>query len=97
MLEVKEQTQTTDQTLKMPELLKLFNSVIVHIKLVLFFIRIIAVGYEARACGVTRNMRGDDAKQKCPSITLVHVPEVRGKADLTKYEHVFLDEFVIPF
>ncbi|ESO84458.1 hypothetical protein LOTGIDRAFT_222102 [Lottia gigantea] len=46
---------------------------------------IIAVGYEARACGVTRSMRGDDAKEKCPSIHLVHVPEVRGKADLTKY------------
>ncbi|KAK6183376.1 hypothetical protein SNE40_010871 [Patella caerulea] len=46
---------------------------------------IIAVGYEARACGVTRNMRGDDAKGKCPEINLVHVPEVRGKADLTKY------------
>ncbi|KAL3875127.1 hypothetical protein ACJMK2_038059 [Sinanodonta woodiana] len=46
---------------------------------------IIAVGYEARACGVTRNMRGDDAKAKCPSIQLVRVPEVRGKADLTKY------------
>ncbi|KAK3593446.1 hypothetical protein CHS0354_020211 [Potamilus streckersoni] len=46
---------------------------------------IIAVGYEARACGVMRNMRGDDAKAKCPSIQLVRVPEVRGKADLTKY------------
>ncbi|XP_050406502.1 DNA polymerase eta isoform X1 [Patella vulgata] len=46
---------------------------------------IIAVGYEARACGVTRNMRGDDAKAKCPEINLVRVPVVRGKADLTKY------------
>ena len=46
--------------------------------------RIIAVSYEARASGVTRQMRGDDAKQKCPSIQLVYVPEVRGKADLTK-------------
>lgn len=46
---------------------------------------IIAVSYEARDKGVTRNMRGDDAKQKCPNIQLVRVPLVRGKADLTKY------------
>ncbi|CAH1791744.1 unnamed protein product [Owenia fusiformis] len=46
---------------------------------------IIAVGYEARACGVTRQMRGDEAKEKCPAIELVRVPEVRGKADLTRY------------
>ena len=46
---------------------------------------IIAVNYEARAFGVTRQMRGDDAKEKCPDIVLVRVPEVRGKADLTKY------------
>ncbi|XP_077991128.1 DNA polymerase eta-like [Glandiceps talaboti] len=46
---------------------------------------IIAVGYEARAHGVTRNMRGDDAKEKCPDIMLVRVPENRGKADLTRY------------
>lgn len=46
---------------------------------------IIAVGYEARAFGVTRNMWGDEAKKKCPDVQLVRVPEVRGKADLTKY------------
>ncbi|XP_035685289.1 DNA polymerase eta-like [Branchiostoma floridae] len=46
---------------------------------------IIAVGYEARAKGVTRQMRGDEAKKKCPEITLVRVPESRGKADLTRY------------
>jgi len=46
---------------------------------------IIAVNYEARNFGVTRNMRGDEARKKCPNIVLVHVPEVRGKADLTKY------------
>ena len=46
--------------------------------------RIIAVGYEARAKGVTRQMRGNDAKAKCPEIILVRVPEVRGKADLTR-------------
>lgn len=42
------------------------------------------MGYEARACGVTRQMRGDDAKEKCPEIHLARVPEVRGKADLTR-------------
>ncbi|XP_018578223.1 N-acetyltransferase eso1 [Anoplophora glabripennis] len=46
---------------------------------------IIAVNYPAREKGVTRHMRGNDAKQKCPEIVLVRVPEVRGKADLTKY------------
>lgn len=46
--------------------------------------RIIAVSYEARDFGVTRQMRGDDAKEKCPDIQLVRVPLVRGKADLTK-------------
>ena len=46
---------------------------------------IIAVNYEARSFGVTRQMRGDDAKQRCSDILLVKVPEVRGKADLTKY------------
>ncbi len=45
---------------------------------------IIAVSYEARARGVTRQMRGDDARAVCPEIRLVPVPEVRGKADLTK-------------
>lgn len=46
---------------------------------------IIAVSYEARDFGVTRSMRGDDAKEKCPDITLVRVPEARGKANLTHY------------
>ena len=30
-------------------------------------------------------MRGDEAKAKCPEIVLVHVPESRGKADLTLF------------
>lgn len=46
---------------------------------------IIAVNYEARARGVTRHMRGEEAKAHCPEIELVSVPNVRGKADLTKY------------
>lgn len=49
-----------------------------------FFCSIIAVNYPARARGVTRHMRGDEAKKKCPEIELVKVPCVRGKADLTK-------------
>ncbi|XP_060077107.1 DNA polymerase eta-like [Ylistrum balloti] len=46
---------------------------------------LIAVGYEARAFGVTRQMMGDDARKKCPDLHLFRVPELRGKADLTKY------------
>ncbi|KAJ0180282.1 hypothetical protein K1T71_003686 [Dendrolimus kikuchii] len=46
---------------------------------------IIAVNYEARAMGVTRGMRGDEAKEKCPEIQLPSVPCQRGKADITKY------------
>ena len=30
-------------------------------------------------------MRGDEAKEKCPDILLPRVPELRGKADLTRY------------
>ncbi|XP_059065820.1 DNA polymerase eta isoform X2 [Cryptomeria japonica] len=46
---------------------------------------LIAVGYEARAFGVKRSMRGDEAKKACPDIQLVQVPVARGKADLTLY------------
>ncbi|XP_023026507.1 DNA polymerase eta [Leptinotarsa decemlineata] len=46
---------------------------------------IIAVNYPARGMGVTRHMRGNEAKEKCPEIVLARVPQVRGKADLTKY------------
>ncbi|XP_045464466.1 DNApol-eta isoform X2 [Harmonia axyridis] len=46
---------------------------------------IIAVNYLAREKGVTRQMRGDEAKERCPNIELPRVPQVRGKADLTKY------------
>lgn len=47
--------------------------------------RIIAVNYEAKAQGVKRGMMGDDARMKCPSVHLFRVPELRGKADLTRY------------
>ncbi|XP_045491464.1 DNApol-eta [Colias croceus] len=46
---------------------------------------IIAVNYVARAMGVSRHMRGDEAKEKCPEIQLPSVPCQRGKADITKY------------
>ena len=46
---------------------------------------IIAVNYEARAHGVTRNMRGEQAREVCPDIELVTVPVLRDKADLGKY------------
>lgn len=49
------------------------------------FCSIIAVDYEARKFGVKRNTRGNEARQKCPTIHLVQVPERRGKADLTRY------------
>ncbi|KAF9416460.1 hypothetical protein HW555_006221 [Spodoptera exigua] len=46
---------------------------------------IIAVNYVARARGVTRHMRGNEAKEKCPDIELPSVPCQRGKADISKY------------
>ncbi|XP_078391386.1 DNA polymerase eta [Cetorhinus maximus] len=46
---------------------------------------IIAVSYEARAYGVTRGMRGVEAKKKCPDLLLARIPEAHGKADLSKY------------
>ncbi|TSN48494.1 DNA polymerase eta [Bagarius yarrelli] len=46
---------------------------------------IIAVSYEARAHGVTRNMWADDAKKLCPDLQVARVRESHGKADLTCY------------
>jgi len=46
--------------------------------------RVIAVNYEARSFGVTRHMRGKEAKEKCPDIVLVTVPCLRGKADTSR-------------
>uniref|UniRef100_A0A1Q3EY70 DNA polymerase eta n=1 Tax=Culex tarsalis TaxID=7177 RepID=A0A1Q3EY70_CULTA len=46
---------------------------------------IIAVNYPARAKGVTRHMRGDEARQHCPEIVLPQVPQRGGKADISKY------------
>ncbi|XP_068423904.1 DNA polymerase eta isoform X3 [Clinocottus analis] len=46
---------------------------------------IIAVSYEARAHGVTKNMWVDDAKTLCPDLQVARVRESHGKADLTHY------------
>lgn len=43
------------------------------------------MNYEARAKGVKRMGRGEDAIKQCHDIHLFRVPEVRGKADLTRY------------
>ncbi|XP_068654580.1 DNA polymerase eta [Aristolochia californica] len=48
---------------------------------------LIAVSYEARKHGVKRSMRGDEAKEICPSIQLIQVPVAHGKADLNSYRH----------
>jgi len=47
----------------------------------------IAVSYEARACGVQRGDRGMDAIKKCHDLHIVQVPVKRGKADLTMYRN----------
>jgi len=47
-------------------------------------LRIVAVSYEARAFGVTRNMWADDAKKLCPDLLLAQIRELHGKANLTK-------------
>lgn len=49
------------------------------------------MNYAARDRGVTRHMRGDQAKEHCPEIELVKVPSVREKADLTKYREAGKD------
>jgi len=46
---------------------------------------LIAVSYEARACGVKRNMRAAEARKLCPALQVVQVPVDHGKADLTPY------------
>ncbi|XP_064490401.1 DNA polymerase eta-like isoform X2 [Ornithodoros turicata] len=48
---------------------------------------LIAVNYEARAAGIKRGMRGDAAMKLCRDLHLFRVPEVRGKADLTRYRN----------
>ena len=47
---------------------------------------IIAVSYEARARGVTRQMRANEARKQCPELVAVQVPTGFGKADLRIYK-----------
>lgn len=47
---------------------------------------IIAVSYEARARGVTRQMSGKEALKICPELTIVQTPTGFGKADLRIYK-----------
>uniref|UniRef100_A0A7S4VP24 DNA polymerase eta n=1 Tax=Alexandrium monilatum TaxID=311494 RepID=A0A7S4VP24_9DINO len=47
---------------------------------------IIAVSYEARSRGVTRQMNCQEARRRCPEIVLVQVPTAFGKADLQIYK-----------
>ena len=46
---------------------------------------IIALSYEAKAKGVKRNMRGQEAQSLCPGLRLARVREKNGKADLSVY------------
>ncbi|XP_041644587.1 DNA polymerase eta [Cheilinus undulatus] len=52
---------------------------------------IIAVSYEARAHGVTRNMWVDDAKKLCTDLQVARVRESHGKADLTHYREASVE------
>ncbi|KAG8428930.1 hypothetical protein GDO86_018798, partial [Hymenochirus boettgeri] len=52
---------------------------------------IIAVSYEARAFGVTRNMFADDAKKLCADLHCARVREAHGKADLSKYREASVE------
>ncbi|XP_040904996.1 DNA polymerase eta [Toxotes jaculatrix] len=52
---------------------------------------IIAVSYEARAHGVTRNMWVDDAKKLCSDLQVARVRESHGKADLTHYREASVE------
>lgn len=43
------------------------------------------MNYEARAKGIKRGMMPRDCRALCPEIILYYVPDVREKADLTRY------------
>lgn len=55
------------------------------------------MNYPAREKGVTRGMRGDEAKKKCPDIMLPKIPAIRGKADLTKYTFYIYLKYILFF
>lgn len=52
---------------------------------------IIAVSYEARAHGVSRNMWANDARKLCPDLQVARVREAHGKADLTLYREASVE------
>ncbi|XP_036429593.1 DNA polymerase eta-like [Colossoma macropomum] len=52
---------------------------------------IIAVSYEARARGVNKYVRVDDAKKVCPDLQVARVRESHGKADLTHYREASVE------
>lgn len=54
---------------------------------------VIAVNYEAREHGIKRGNSVVDCKSKCPAVRLFWVPELRGKADLTKYRNASSEVF----
>ena len=56
---------------------------------------IIAVDYEARKYGVSRLIKGDEAKRICPELRLARIPEKRGKADLTNYRKASVDVMAV--
>lgn len=56
---------------------------------------IIALSYEAKAAGVKRSMRGEEARKLCPGIRLVTVPVKNKKADLTRYREAGSEVFRI--
>ncbi|XP_053879287.1 DNA polymerase eta isoform X2 [Malaclemys terrapin pileata] len=52
---------------------------------------VIAVSYEARAFGISRGMRADEAQKRCPQLVLARVPEAYGKADLSRYREASVE------
>lgn len=56
---------------------------------------IIALSYEAKAAGVKRSMRGDEAKRLCPGLQLVTVPVKNEKANLNAYRQAGSEVFDI--
>ncbi|KAJ6705287.1 DNA polymerase ETA [Salix purpurea] len=60
--------------------------IIAHVDLDCFYVQVEQLTRLVKL-GVSRHMRGDDAKEVCPQIHLVQVPVARGKADLNIYRN----------
>lgn len=52
---------------------------------------LIAVGYEARAAGVKRSMRADEALKVCPGLNLVSTPTTRHKVSRPRLQSGFFE------